>query len=709
MSDTPPSGVSEALATLARECGVSLSYTGWDGQRRDSSPDSIRAVLAAMGMDATDDAGCERALAAIDDHKWSRLVPPVTVVREHQGAHIPVHVTHGDPAQVKVTLEAGGERQLEQLDILVPPRGDGPRAIGRATFALPSDLPLGWHRIEATTNGRRGRGYVVVTPSKVSVPDWVREHRPWGLAAQLYSVRSERSWGIGDFGDLGDLGALASVRGDASFLQINPLHASEPVAPIEPSPYLPTSRRFLSPLYIRIEDIPEVSYLPSQQRAVLAWESEKPRRANASGDNIDRDAVWRSKVVGLEQIFAAPRSAGREAQFEAFCMREGRSLEDYATWCSIAEAHRGVPWPEELATGARAAVEAWREEHSERILFHAWLQWVADEQLERAQRRMKDAGMSIGLMTDLAVGVHPFGADAWALGPVMARGVSVGAPPDMYNQRGQDWSQPPWQPRALEANAYLPFRDVVRAAVRHAGALRIDHILGLFRQWWVPQGHEPSDGAYVSFDHEALIGILALEAQRAGAIVIGEDLGTLEPWVSDYLNGRGLLGTVVALFEKENDGSPTPPENYRSDALVSVTVHDLPPTATYLAGDHIATRAELGLIGDSIDDERAKSDHEREQIVNYVRSRGWMIEDWEEEDLVAAVHKLALASPALLTSVALTDAVGERRSQNHPGTHTEYPNWQVPLADGNGAPILLDDIFDSPRVQRLMKAVRTAR
>ncbi|WP_062076623.1 4-alpha-glucanotransferase, partial [Demequina globuliformis] len=705
MTDTPTQEISDALARLASECGVSLSYTGWDGQRRESSASAVRAVLRAMGMDAADDAGCERALAAIDDHRWSRLVPPVTVVRQGSGTHIPVHVTHGDPATATLSLEDGSVRQLEQIDIYVPPRGDGPRAIGRATFDLPGDVPLGWHRIEATTNGRRGRGYVVVTPARVEVPASVRESRPWGLAAQLYSVRSERSWGMGDFGDLGDLGALSVVHGGADFLQINPLHATEPVPPIEPSPYLPTSRRFLSPLYIRIEDIPEVAYLPSQQRAVLAWESERPRRANATGDHIDRDAVVRAKSAALEQVFAAPRSAGREAQFEAFCMREGRALEDYATWCSIAEAHRGVPWPEELSVGARAAVDAWRDEHAERILFHAWLQWVADEQLERAQRRMRDAGMRIGLMTDLAVGVHPFGADAWAMGPVMARGVSVGAPPDMYNQRGQDWSQPPWQPRALEAAAYLPFRDVVRAAVRHAGALRIDHILGLFRQWWVPAGHEPSDGAYVNVDHEALIGILALEAQRAGAIVIGEDLGTLEPWVSDYLNERGLLGTVVALFEKQHDGSPTPPEQYRSDALVSVTVHDLPPTATYLAGGHIETRAQLGLLGGSMEDEQAKSDHERDRMVEFLRSRDWMIEDWEEEDLVAGVHRLALNSPALLTSVALTDAVGETRSQNHPGTHTEYPNWRVALADSNGVPVLLDDLFDHPRLKRLLKAV----
>lgn len=704
-----PGAVTEVLAALARECGVALEYTGWDGQRRASSASAVRAVLVAMGMDAHDDAGCSRALAAIDDHKWSRMVPPVTVLREGHGSQIPVHVPDGEPAEVSLTLEDGSSRRLEQLDVYVPPRHDGTRTIGRATFAVPGDLPLGWHKVEALTTGRRVRGYVVVTPARLDVPAWVRARRPWGLAAQLYSVRSERSWGIGDFGDLGDLGALAAVRTGADFLQINPLHASEPVSPIEASPYLPTSRRFLSPLYVRIEDIPEVAYLPSQQRAVLAWESERPRRMNASSDSIDRDTVWRSKVSALEQVYVAPRSAGRDAQFEAFCMREGKALEDYATWCSIAEGHKGVPWPEELATGVRTAVEAWRDEHADRIMFYAWLQWIADEQLERAQRRAKDAGMGIGLMTDLAVGVHPYGADAWALGTVMARGVAVGAPPDMYNQKGQDWSQPPWQPRALEANAYLPFRDVVRSAVRHAGALRIDHILGLFRQWWIPAGHEASDGAYVQFDHEALVGILALEAQRAGAIVIGEDLGTLEPWVSDYLNERGLLGTVVALFEKQHDGSPTPPEHYRADALVSVTVHDLPPTAAYLAGEHIATRAELGLIAGSEADERAKSDHERDRMVEFLRSRDWMIEDWNEEDLVAGVHKLALASPALLTSVTLTDAVGERRSQNHPGTNTEYPNWRVPLADSNGVPVMVDDLFDHPRLQRLIEAVRSMR
>lgn len=700
---------SPALAELARACGVSVEYTAWNGKQTTCSAAAIRAALTSMNIDASSDQACEQSLAQLETHPWRRMVPPITVLIEGTAQQIPVHVPDGEPAAAALMLETGETRALQQLDVYVPPRDIDGQRVGRATFQIPGDLPLGWHRIEATTSGRRGRGWVVVTPARIEVPDQVRRERPWGLAAQLYSVRSQRSWGIGDFADLGDLCALAAIREGADFMLINPLHAGEPVPPLEPSPYLPTSRRFLNPLYIRVEDIPEVAYVPSQQRAVIEWESERPRRENDNVDLLDRNGSWRIKMAALEQVFEAPRSAARQARFEAFCLREGQPLEEFAAWCAIAEAHKGLPWPDELRNPRSRAVEAWVDEHSERVLFYAWLQWIADEQLARAQADAKDAGMSIGVMTDLAVGVHPFGADAWSLGRVLAAGMEVGAPPDMYNQHGQNWSQPPWQPRALEASAYLPFRDVVRAAVRHAGALRVDHILGLFRQWWIPVGHSPRDGVYISFDHDAMIGILALEAHRAGTIVIGEDLGTLEPWVSDYLNTRGLLGTVVAVFEKQHDGSPTPPEHYRADALVSVTVHDLPPTAAFLQGEHIATRQELGLLTGDAADERAESDRQRDLMVAYLRERGWLIEDWNEDDLVAGVHRLAMNSPALLTAVSLTDAVGERRSQNHPGTHTEYPNWQVPLADSNGQGVLLDDLFDHPRLQRLLKVVREAR
>ncbi len=389
-------------------------------------------------------------------------------------------------------------------------------------------------------------------------------------------------------------------------------------------------------------------------------------------------------------------------------MREGRALEDYATWAAISEEYQGKTWPDDLATASATAVAQWREEHSERVLFHAWMQWIADEQSAHAQTTARNAGMEIGVITDLAVGVHPSGADAWSLHRVLAKSMSVGAPPDAFSPAGQDWSQPPWQPRALEAAAYVPFRDVVRAAVRHSGAVRVDHILGLFRQWWIPVGHSGSDGSYVQFDHEALIGILILEAHRAGAMVVGEDLGTVEPWVREYLSSRGVLGTSVLWFERTADGGFTPPEQYRADALATVTTHDLAPTAMMIAGTHIDMRVELGLIEDPQAAAEQAAD-ELSKLVSVLRERDWVPEDYEEEDLIAGVHRMVLASPSLLSGVAITDAVGDVRAQNVPGTFQEYPNWCVPLTDRNGVPVLLDDLFDHPRMRRLLAAIRAAR
>jgi 4-alpha-glucanotransferase len=699
---------SEALATLARACGVATDVHLIDGTHQTATRGALVAILDAMGIDAHDDDACRASLEDLRNYAWTRIVPPVTVLREGQSREIPVHLPHGATVTAKLRTEDGVELLLQQVDKVVEPHGVGSFAVGRATFLIPGDLPLGWHVIEAVFPGRRGRGYVVVTPERLEVPAAMAARRPWGLMTQLYSLRSQRSWGIGDLGDLADLCSLAKIRAGADFVLINPLHANEAVPPLSPSPYLPSSRRFIAPMYIRVEDIPEVAYVPSQQRAVIEWESERPSRNNNTDHLLDRDEVWRAKVKALEHVFDAPRSPGREAQFEAYCVREGKVLEDYATWAAISEEYQDETWPDELATASAAAVAAWRDEHSDRVLFHAWMQWIADEQSAHAQSTARNAGMSIGIITDLAVGVHPSGADAWSLHRVLAKGMSVGAPPDGFNPQGQDWSQPPWQPRALEAAAYVPFRDVVRAAVRHSGAVRVDHILGLFRQWWIPLGHRSGDGSYVQFDYEALVGILILEAHRAGAIVIGEDLGTVEPWVREYLSSRGVLGTSVLWFERTHDGGFTPPEHYRADALATVTTHDLPPTAMMLTGAQVDLRAELGLIDDP-EAAAAQAADELRKLVALLRERNWVIEDYEDEDLIAGVHRMVLASPAVLIGVAITDAVGDMRAQNVPGTYEEYPNWQMPLTDRNGVPVLLDDLFDHPRMRRLIGAIRATR
>ena len=251
-----------------------------------------------------------------------------------------------------------------------------------------------------------------------------------------------------------------------------------------------------------------------------------------------------------------------------------------------------------------------------------WLQWLLDEQLQGAQAKAVAAGMALGTMHDLAVGVHPGGADAWRLRSTYATGISVGAPPDAYNQQGQDWTQPPWQPSALESLGYAPFRDLIRAVLRHAGGVRVDHIIGLFRLWWVPAGRSADQGTYVRYDHEALIGVLALEAARVGAVVVGEDLGVVEPSARDYLRARGILGTSILWFEAGEDGGPLPAERWRELCLASVTTHDLPPTAGFLAGDHVRLRHRLGLLTRTLEEETAADDAERESWLAEVRGRG---------------------------------------------------------------------------------------
>lgn len=320
--------------------------------------------------------------------------------------------------------------------------------------------------------------------------------------------------------------------------------------------------------------------------------------------------------------------------------------------------------------------------------------------------------MALGVMQDLAVGVHPEGADAWRLGEALAYGVTVGAPPDEYNQRGQDWSQPPWRPDRLAELGYRPFRDMIRAALRHAGGLRVDHVMGLFRLWWVPKGDTPADGTYVRYDHEAIIGILALEAQRAGALVVGEDLGTVEPWVRDYLHDRGILGTSILWFERTEDRRPKAAEDYRRLCLASVTTHDLPPTACYLRGEHIDVRAGLDLFTRPVEVERAEDEAQRAAMIEVLRSRGLLGTEEADDSIdatVDALHRYLSWSPALLLGVSVPDLVGDRRIMNMPGTDEEYPNWRLPLAGPDGSPVLLEEVMTSKRARRLASCVHRGR
>ena len=702
----------ELLERLAAAKNVATTFTGWDGSLQQVSDDTLRIVLASRGAPAGSHVEVEASLEHALTDPWRQILPPTVVVREgFPYASAPVHFPVGRSARAWVELERGGTVELPWN-----PQPEESAVIDgvdrqRSQLALPPDLPLGWHQLHVEVVGAgegsvQAQAVLAVTPDRLDPVGKIGRARTWGMMAQLYSTRSARSWGIGDLTDLADLSAVCGEAG-SDFMLINPLHAAQPSPPVEDSPYLPATRRFFNPLYIRVEAIPEYSYLPPEQRARVEHLAANQQAVNRDSGLLDRDTAFAAKLQALQLIFQVPRSASREQQLQAFVDEEGEGLESFALWSALAASlPAGAPqWTEGLSSdfARNKAVELANE-----ISFYKWLQWICDEQLETAQRAARQAGMGIGIVHDLAVGVHPGGADAWTLRDVLVPDVSVGAPPDMFNQRGQDWSQPPWDPDRLAQTGYGAYRDMLRTILRHAGGVRVDHILGLFRLWWIPRGEAPDKGAYVYYDHEALVGILALEAHRAGAVVVGEDLGVFEPWVQDYLAERGILGTAILWFEQTAQG-PRPPGDYRPGALTTIGTHDLPPAAGYLAGEHVTLRGSLGLLNRPVEEERELDEAARAALLELVRSQGLLpTGQASEAETVEALHRFIARTPSVLIGVGLVDAVGERRTQNQPGTSQEYPNWRIPLAGPNGTPILVEDLASNERFQSLARIMNEA-
>ncbi|KOU40556.1 4-alpha-glucanotransferase [Streptomyces sp. WM6378] len=658
------------LARLAARHGVATSYSPSAGVTVEVPDATVVAVLAALGVDASTPAALRRALAAAEAAEAQRLLPP-TLVRWGGGP--------------------------------VPGLSDELTVIG-----TPADqLPLGVHQLEVRhRDGRAATATLIVAPDGVPQPP----SRTHGFLVQLYSLLSTRSWGMGDLGDLAELASWSGRTLGSGFVQVNPLHAAVPGAPADPSPYRPSSRRFPDPVHLRIEDIPE--YVYATERAALDGLTVRAaalrQRVVVKGELIDRDAVWELKREALDILHRVPLAPGRRAAYCDFLAGQGQALEDHATWCALAERYgpHWRRWPEGLRDPRSAATARARRELIDRVDFHTWLAWLTDTQLAAAQRAAREAGMPVGLVHDLAVGAHPEGADAWAQQDAYAPGMSIGAPPDAFNARGQDWGLPPWRPDVLAAGGYAPYRGLLQGLLRHAGALRIDHVMGLFRLWWVPEGHPPTDGTYVHYDAEAMLAVLALEAHRAGAVVIGEDLGTVEPGVREALAERGVLGTSVLWFERDwtGTGRPLPPESWRSGCVATATTHDLPSTAARLTGEHVQLRHRLGLLATPLAQEQHAARAEVAEWLGYLERLGLLPDaPGDEEAEIRAVYGFLLRTPARMVGVWLPDAVGDRRPQNLPGTWDEYPNWRLPVAGPDGQPLTLEAIVGSPRLHALMR------
>ncbi|MGI5454879.1 4-alpha-glucanotransferase [Streptomyces sp. CA-249302] len=685
----PAEPPSEELSRLAELHGVATSYSPSPDRTVAASATAVTLALAALGVDTATADAARAALAARERETAERLLPPTVVLWS------------GDTSPALTSLPSGTRLHIETE------QGE--------TRASADQLPSGVHRLTAAApDGRTAAAHLVVAPARLPTPT----ARSYGLLVQLYSLLSGRSWGMGDLGDLSELTAWAGRALGAGFVQVNPLHAAVPGAPTDPSPYRPSSRRFPDPVHLRVEDVPEYAYVrePEKVRALLERADRLRESVLEKGALIDRDAVWELKREALELIREVPLGPGRRAAYVDFLAEAGEALEDHATWYALAEVHGSdwSRWPEPLRDPRSAETARARGELMDRVDFHCRLAWLTDAQLTDAQRVAREAGMPVGIVHDLAVGVHPDGADAWAQQEYFAAGMSVGAPPDAFNARGQDWGLPPWRPDRLAASGYEPYRRLLRALFRYAGALRIDHVMGLFRLWWVPQGHPPTEGTYVRYDAEAMLAILVLEAARAGAVVIGEDLGTVEPGVREKLRERGVLGTSVLWFERDwdGDGRPLPPESWRADCLATATTHDLPPTAARLTGEHVELRDRLGLLTRPLAEERAEAAADTGEWLAVLTRLGLLHGTGgahgtpSEEAEIQAVHRFLLRTPSRMLGIWLPDTVGDRRPQNLPGTWDQYPNWRLPIADAEGRPVTLEELARSPRLHALLEVLR---
>lgn len=650
------------LRRLAAAHGVATSYRNERREPVDVDAEVVVRVLGLLEVDAASESARRRELEKLAERDRAGALAPTIAVRVDEP---PRRL----PGAAAVVSEDG--QRIEVSD------------------ELPTDLAVGWYRLHLR-DGREAT--LVAAPPRVPATP-----ATWGWMLQLYGLRSASSWGVGDLGDLREFVNWTAATHGAGAVLLNPLHAPGPTHPVQPSPYTPSSRRFSNPLALRIEDLDAYRHADPETRAEV-----DALRVSPNTERIDYDLVWAAKRGALELLW---RAQGRPSPLAGTTAPAG--LADWAAYCALAERHGGrwSRWPEPLRDVAGSAVAAARRELAPRIAFHAWVQQQCAVQLANVRAAARDAGMALGVLHDLPVGVDADGADAWALADMFATGARVGAPPDNFTPLGQDWGLPPWRPDRLAATGYSAFRDMLRAVLAHADGLRIDHVAGLWRLWWIPPGDGPDRGTYVHYDAEIMLAALATEAHRANATVVGEDLGTVEPEVTEALAANGMLGCAVSWFTRDEsapDEPLLPSAKWPSRAAASLSTHDLPTAAGFLRGDHVRVRAGLGLLKD-VPAEEHTAEKERAEWLALLRAEGLLDGDHPDEStIIVAMHRFLASTPSRLKLISPYDVLAEPRQPNLPGTVDEYPNWRLPL------PETLERLRADPRVDEVAAAFTEA-
>ncbi len=661
---TPPPS---ALDQLAFAVGIIPSYIDQSGkEKRVTSAKTKVAILAAMGIDASTQESTAGALRELRAHARRELLAPTRVVEfDDASCH-----------EVALNLRASGVAARWEAEVVAEDgsvhRADGVVAPGqRARLSLPGALSIGYHDVRVRMQrGRREleaqQRLIIVPPTCTPPCELIDDDRVFGIVANLYSVHSERNWGIGDFTDLA---ALASFAGHAGgdFVGVNPLHAllnrGEAI-----SPYSPVSRLFRNVVYIDVEAVPELRDAPRVAERIATPEFQAELEVLREGERVDYDRASYLKLAALEELYAVfrdrvlPSRSARAEAYDAWAAEQEPELTQFATWSA---------W---TARGRTGAVSATQDE----VAFHKWLQFEADRQLGVAAAKAREARLRIGLYQDLAIGASPDGFDTWAFDDLFVRGASIGAPPDPYSADGQNWGLPPVHPRRLRDQGYRYFIRMLRGGFRHSGALRIDHVMGLFRLFWIPNGMSGTEGAYVRMPAHDLLGILALESVRHRALVVGEDLGTVPKDVPPALAKWGVLSSKVLYFERDRAGRFRRPEEYPELSLATANTHDMPTLAGFFTGRDIGLRADVGLLPNATAVKEAREERERDQL--NLRTRltedGLVDGDGDPAALTGAVHEYLSRSDAVLVGLSLDDLTGEQDAVNLPGVGPDrYPSW----------------------------------
>jgi 4-alpha-glucanotransferase len=710
-----------ALARLAQACGVATVYFDGMGRECRVSPDTLRALLDALGRPAASDAEAGEQLQLMMQQRADALLPATVVTRNGTTTLDVPLILPGNKGAASLTWHLRTEngeafRGTVACEALAPlPADQAMPEYARRALPIQAHLGPGYHElqleVETTTGSRHARAHVIAAPPHSYLPATAQRH--WGVGVQLYGLRSESNQGLGTYGDLAQFTEHAAATG-AAFVGISPVHALFPADPNHFGPYSPSSRRFLNTSHLDIAAIPGFGQCEAARRLVAAGNTAVARLQEA--ELVDYNAVAQLRRPALEALYAQfrqrPRDDATVRRFEAFRAREGRALEVHALFDALHEhfCARGSwfwrHWPAEFQDARHQAVAGFAAEHAQRVAYFEWLQWLADIQLAAAQERARGAGMELGLYADMAVAVNHGGSAAWSSPELVPPDISVGAPPDTFNSLGQNWGLAPFSPLQLQALGFAPFAADVAATMRHAGAVRIDHAMKLQRLFWIPPGGSGRDGAYVNYPRDELLAVLALESHRNRCVLVAEDLGTVPEGFREALRREKILTYKILYFERTEQETLKLPEQYEDQSLVATTTHDLPTLRGLLAQRDLQWREQLDLYPDA--EARAGARAERERSLGNLhaalQAAGLLgAGEASEERLLTAIHAFVARTPCRLLVIQAEDLAGCIEQANLPGTTSEHPNWRRRL------PLPVEALFDGALARQIIAAVRAER